>query len=305
MHDLATQAEAMLGAGADFWAHAAPGVCTPEPLEEGVKTLRETECAFCSALTARIHLMVQRQALDREAWEFIAQSREALKSTLGRQWSERWAPLGFESQSLSIPEPREERLRLLRRLAAYFRSHPEHQPEQFPSPGNRAEELLADLDSVSQQVEECRAELRRAAAARHRAGGKVRQLVKGAQSQLRRTLRKKNPRWITYELPLAGTLHIATAAPMAFETAAPKPPPAEPSAPANVPTPRSPGSTGGKPMAWPTSGERLATQSRSGARRSLRAGREQNSPTTGPHRQLEFSDLKLASALAWLLPPAP
>jgi hypothetical protein len=305
MHDLATQAEAMLGAGPAFWADAAPGACTPEPLETAVKVLREAECAFCSALTARIHLMVQRQALDREAWEFIAQSRETLKTALGRQWSERWAPLGFESQSLSVPEPREDRLRLLRRLADYFRSHPEHQPEQSPSMGNRAEELLADLDNVSRQVEECRTELRRAAATRHRAGGKVRQLVKGAQSQLRRTLRKQNPRWLTFDLPLTAASHTAAQAPIPSGITSPKPPATEPFTPADASPRLALSATGAKPATWPTSAERLATRPRSAAPRLPRSGRAQKPPAKASHRQLEFSDLKLSSALAWLLPPSP
>jgi hypothetical protein len=194
---LLTQAEAMLSAGPAFWWQAGLRVESPENLAAAIRAAREAECATCGALAERLEAVVQREALDRDVWDFIVAARDSLRRSLGRQWSQDWARIGLPNTSQQIPAQLERRLLVLRLLGEYFRLNPQQQREIAGLTCERAHKLALEVKNAIASVDHCCGELRHALDARTQAIAELKRIMRCLTAELHQLLRGNDPRWLT------------------------------------------------------------------------------------------------------------
>lgn len=325
MDDLLARAEAMLTCGPAFWARVGIQAHSHDTLADAVRNLREIESCFCSAVADRLHTVVQREAIDREVWEFIARSRDHLKHFLGSNPSEAWAALGFCTGPVQVPVTFAARLQTVRALATLFRAHPERQNTTMGATVARASRLLVGANVVITRLTECRKRLREHAGLRTAALARLKTVTRDVIGELHTVLANKDPRWLVTRLTEPGKPGAGgTAPPLSSTTHA-----------ANAPGTSVPRRTGPRqmrevqpagsqrtgmtraPEIRPT-GTKVPTEGRAlgstGVPLLLFAPRLKTSvehsaedpeelSTTPAPASLDCPNMKLAGLLAWLLPP--
>lgn len=191
------QAEAMLAAGPGFWWQAGLRSESPENLAAAARSVREAEYTACNAIASRVEALVHRDATDREVWDFIALARETLRKTLGRQWSQVWARIGFPNSAQEIPQSSERRLLVLRSLGEYLRLNPQHQHENVGLTADHAQRLVSDAKTWLLVVEQCSGDVQLATEARKQAISEIKRIMRCLTAELHHILRENDPRWVT------------------------------------------------------------------------------------------------------------
>lgn len=325
MDELLAHAEAMLTCGPAFWARVGIQAHSHETLADAVRNLREIESCFCSAAADRLHTIVQREAIDREVWEFIARSRDRLKHFLGPNASEDWASLGFCSGPVQMPVTFAARLQTVRALAALFRASPERQSTAMGATTARASRLLVGADVVSARLNDCRKRLREQARLRTAAVARLKSVTREAIGELHTVLANKDPRWLVTRLSEASKPDAGGTppAPNSRTHAASAPEPSVPrkAEPRQVRAVLPAGSQATRPtraLEIPLTGTNGPAESRTLGSADvplllfaprLKASvqhspknQEELSPAPAP-ASLDCQNMKLAALLAWLLPP--
>ncbi len=155
--------------------------------------------------------------MDHATWDFITTARTLLGHHLGRQYSEKWAPLGFPGYSLRIPQRRDQRAALLANFAAYFRGHPELEIPGYAT-ADRDAQFHADLVAATARFNHCRVATRTALNKRDRAVTALRKRIRFLTVELRLVTGKNDPRWLDFGLNIPATTRrrrTATAEPTA------------------------------------------------------------------------------------------
>jgi hypothetical protein len=129
----------------------------------------------------------------REARVFCGKVVDSLKTEYGRNWGPLWAAVGFTGGSIAVskldPSP------LLGQLAAYFRSHPEHEVPAKNLTAARAHELDIALESARGARETARVHEAQLLKERNLAVKALRARISGLQNELRQLLSAEDPRW--------------------------------------------------------------------------------------------------------------
>jgi len=193
---LLAQAEAMLAAGPGFWWQAGLRSESPENLLAALNAARDAECVACSAIALRIEAQVCRDAFDREIYDFISTARHSLRKSLGRQWSQDWARIGFPSAPEAIPQQLERRLLVLRSLGEYLRLNPQQQRDSVGLTAERAHKLAVDVKHSMCAVEARTAELKQANEVRGHALVEIKRIMRCLTAELHQVLRQNDPRWL-------------------------------------------------------------------------------------------------------------
>jgi hypothetical protein len=271
----------MLQAGPLFWQQAGFRFGDYERLHAVVRAYRETESAFCAALTARLEAMVRFHAADREAWDFLAQERQRLKPANNSASKNKTAPISVQDHT--------QRLQALDAIAK-ARREPcgTATTESGLSSAKAARKLCTKLSLAAAALEHCRVGLRRAARDRADTLRRLNPEIERIGTEFRLGLRTSNPRWL---------LDAPAAEQLTFDF---------------IPSPR-PRSTLVQPAAQPLTVDRNAQPAhrlprvrftgRNGRSQVLERQRPASKSTPPVGKGMHAAQhLSLVSALAWLLP---
>ncbi|HEY2951383.1 MAG TPA: hypothetical protein VGK40_02305 [Verrucomicrobiae bacterium] len=129
---------------------------------------------------------------------FLVNIRAYLKAFLGEKWSPLWAPLGFVSGPLTLPQTDFDRCQMLQNVAKYFADHPSHENVAKGYTGGTADELCEPLTDARTAVETCKFDTRSKRDARDAAKAVLDEKISALRSELDSVLQPTDPRWLKF-----------------------------------------------------------------------------------------------------------
>jgi hypothetical protein len=166
-------------------------------------SLIELRRAFVSAKSA---LRSHRQTLETATAEgraFVTMTREVLKPSLGKKYSEGWTGLGFQG-SLRVPKRPDDLQPRLIAIHAWFARNTNKEVEDLDLTATRAQTLATSLASAIKTVITQKAEARRLLRERDAALRQSRKRLRGLVSELKLLMEPMDARWLAFGLNLPG-----------------------------------------------------------------------------------------------------
>jgi len=139
-------------------------------------------------------LFTRREAAD----VFLQNVRNYLTGFLGASWSAQWAPLGFLTGSLALPDTDAGRCAMLQNVAAYFTDHPTHANAAVNFTAAQATALCTPLVAALSGVEACRQDVRTKRDARDAAVEVLNKRISDLRRELEIVLEPTDPRWLQF-----------------------------------------------------------------------------------------------------------
>jgi len=184
--ELTAQAGGVLAAPHSFW-NALPGATDlPRKLAHALAALREAEIACYGCVALRLNLLVRRQALDRNVWDFLEAARARLKEVDAPEVLERAraALAGVSNPAFALES-----------LADHLRAHPDHQHAETRFTFARALLLMEEAGEIEREGARVRSEWRHAAGRLHKRTMALERELENVRVALWSTLARRDPRF--------------------------------------------------------------------------------------------------------------
>jgi hypothetical protein len=162
---------------------------------EGARTRNN---AFQAAKTARLAATENQTSADENATAFISTTRDVLKQTLGRQYSQAWDEAGFTSRSLAVPRTIEGRMSLLKSLELYLTAHPELEVASLNVTAAQAAACHGALSRAASAINAAWSDQRAKREARDEAVAALQERLRKLLGELSQFLSDSDPRWMEF-----------------------------------------------------------------------------------------------------------
>jgi hypothetical protein len=120
---------------------------------------------------------------------------DMLKGHLGRRWNARWMAVGFTQGSIALPA---DPLPILKSVAAYLRTHPEHENLPLQVTAHSADEMATALVAAQAAADAARTAEAAAKRARDIAFRELRHTLSSLRSELAILLQPTDARWYDF-----------------------------------------------------------------------------------------------------------
>lgn len=175
-------------------------------LRANIASARTADEAYKTLKSAKPAATLAAQATDKAARKFISTAREVLKPHLGDLWSQAWEQAGFVNGSYGVPDKRDERVELVRRLADYFDNNPTHENAQLGITSAAAATLHDGLTNTISAADGAKAALQSQKQPRADALEALSKRMRGVISELAGLIDENDGRWLDFGLNLPGAV---------------------------------------------------------------------------------------------------
>jgi hypothetical protein len=198
---LAACAGAVLLAPSAFWT-ALPNAA-PEKLrlDSALKRLRNAESRLIAGMQTRLNLLVRRQALDLQCWDFIAAGRSRLREILSPNSSE-WERFGFEGAQNRIPARFRGRLTALHALTRHLAKRQDQKSAQYCFTIENGRRIRKAIRTITSEGRQARAEIMTAVRSIRQASKEISDTLHSVRSLVWTGLLRGDRRWIAAGCPL-------------------------------------------------------------------------------------------------------
>ena len=176
------------------------GFTTAEKFGALLRAARETERDFSLARANKAAVAKRFGAADEELTRWLAKARLVVMLALGSQWSESWIAAGFSHRGTNVPKRVAPRMELGRRLAEFFKGHPEFEVAFAEVTAERGHSLAKGAVAARAEMQEASAAASAKKKLRDRAEKQLRKAMSAIISLLPCAIEKSDPRWLEFGL---------------------------------------------------------------------------------------------------------
>lgn len=154
--------------------------------------------AFNNARYAKANAYDTLRTRRETADSFLLNVRNYLTGFLGNSWAPQWAPLGFLTGSLVLPETDAGRCAMLANVVTYFAEHPTHENAAMSYTATQAGLICTPLINALAGVEACLLDVRTKRDARDAAVAALDKKISHLRKELEIVLESTDPRWLQF-----------------------------------------------------------------------------------------------------------
>ena len=176
------------------------GFTTADEFNGELTAARETEREFSLARAAKAAAGKRFALADEELTTWLAKARLVVMLALGSQWSESWIAAGFGHRGTNVPKRVALRMELGRRLADFFKAHPEYEVAFAGVTAERGRALAKAIGEAENGMLTAKADATTKKRARDAAEKKLRRAMSNIVGILPCVIAKNDPRWLEFGL---------------------------------------------------------------------------------------------------------
>jgi hypothetical protein len=176
------------------------GFTTEEEFAAELTAARETERDFSLARAKKSAAAKRFAAADEELTAWLAKARLVVMLALGSQWSESWIAAGFSHRGTNVPKRVAPRMELGRRLADFFKAHPQYEVAFAGVTAKRGRALAQAIVAAEDQLQLAKAAAAAKKRARDAAEKKLRHAMSSIVMLLPCVIGKSDSRWLEFGL---------------------------------------------------------------------------------------------------------
>ncbi len=178
---------------------------TQETVAAEVKAVEDADTLYqASRVSRRTKLSPDKVKADAEGRAFIDAAKKVLRHQLGNSWTEAWVEAGFVNGTTATPTSYDERVGLIRKLAAYFAKHADWENEKLEVSAAKAVELHEAMSAAREALDAQKADQKQLKEEREAAVKTLRSRVSGVMGELRLVLGPRDPMWHNFGLNRPG-----------------------------------------------------------------------------------------------------
>ena len=139
-----------------------------------------------------------RNKVTAEAQDHAVACRQVLVPALGQIWSTEWIPVGWDQNTLSIPQSAESLVELYQSLTDHLTEHPELASAKYTVTADECQDRLEALEAAITNVNDAKGEQRKAREKRDGADTTLVDRSKALVKELELILKPNDPRWMDF-----------------------------------------------------------------------------------------------------------
>ena len=176
------------------------GFTTAEKFNAVLAAARETERDFSVARAEKSAAAKRFGAAGEELTSWLAKARLVVMIALGSQWSESWIAAGFSHRGTNVPKRVALRMELGRRLADFFKAHPQFEVGFAGVTAERGRSLRKGTVAARAAMQEATAAASAKKKLRDAAEKKLRRAMSSIVGLLPCVIGRADPRWLEFGL---------------------------------------------------------------------------------------------------------
>ena len=170
----------------------------PAAIELQVRTARKLGRDFARSRAATRRARRKRNEVTARAQAHALTCRQVLVPALGGSWSTEWIPVGWDQNTLMIPQSAESLAELYESLTSHLTDHPELASDKYKVTPQECQSHLDALNGSIREVNGCKSKQRAARDTRDGADVTVADMSKAVVKELELILKPGDPRWIDF-----------------------------------------------------------------------------------------------------------